>query len=124
MTAINSITEPLSPPMSLQLADVTNEQLIFKWNENVQCSSLRYEINATGCGNCPSHTVNNNVTCRDFNGIGEGLCIFAVKTVVCKSSHESSLNNVTVTLKGSAYYECNNNSCVYYITQNLILILI
>jgi hypothetical protein len=96
--------------MDLQLASVYNGQLIFEWDKFIQCSpdSLRYEINATGCGNCPNHTVNNNVTCRKVptNLTGESLCMFTVKAIVCESS-ESSSNRVIVALKGSVkvYYK-------------------
>ena len=50
--------------------------------------------------------MNNSVTCTGvpINSAdpGENLCTFAVKTVVCESN-ESSLNSVTVILKGSAH---------------------
>ena len=56
--------------------------------------------------------MNNNITCGDVNTTEDSLCIFTLKTFVCELSNESSLNSVTVTLKGDAYYY---NSCV---TQN------
>jgi hypothetical protein len=65
---------------------------------------LRYEINVTGCGSCPNHTVSNNATCREvpINSTGENFCMFTVKAVVCERS-ESSLNRVTVILKGIVF---------------------
>ncbi len=95
----------IESPIYLQLINVYTDHLLFKWNKSVQCSSLRYEINATGCGNCSDHPVYVNdliVTCDDvpINSTGENLCVFVVKAVVCESS-ESSSNSVTVTLKGN-----------------------
>lgn len=105
MESIQLYVEPLIPSTDLQLASICDDELIFKWDKFIQCSSdtLRYEINATGCGNCPNHTVNNNITCRDvlINLTGESLCVFAVKAVVCESStSENNSNSVTVILKG------------------------
>ena len=103
---INNYAEPLSPPIDFQLVHVYTDQLVFKWNKSDQCSSLQYEISATGCGNCPNHTVNNSITCGNVpvnKSTGESLCMFAVNSVVCEHS-ESSLNTVNVILKGSAYY--------------------
>ena len=91
----------------LQLFNVSTDHLIFKWNQSVQCSSLQYKINTTGCGNCSNHTVNDMiVTCDDvpIDSTGEGFCTFTVKAVICENSENSS-NSVTVTLKGSVYYK-------------------
>lgn len=91
------------PPIYLQLVNVYTDQLVFKWNESARCSSnsLQYEINAMGCGNCPNHTMSNNVTCRGIplNLTEESLCMFAVKAIVCESN-EISLDSANVTLKG------------------------
>ena len=106
---INSITEPVLQPMDLQLAYDGPEQLIFKWNKTAQCLSLRYEISATGCGICPNHTMNNNITCEEVsietNSTEESLCMFAVKAVVCENNNKTS-SKINVTLKGSVYLNC------------------
>ena len=119
----NSITESLSLPIDLQLSHVTTGELNFKWNRIVQCSSLRYEIDAIGCGVCPNDTVNSNVTCKDvpINSTGESLCMFAMKAVVCESDHNKTSNIVNVTLKGSAYSKLCYNS---YCSTKLIILLV
>ena len=96
--------EPLSTPINFQLVHVYTNQLVFKWNKSVHCSSLRYKINATGYDNYPDHTciMNNNVTCADVptNSTGGSLCMFSVKDVVCESNKSSFNGIINVTLHG------------------------
>ena len=87
-------------PILVQLVNIHTDELIFKWNKTVQCS-LHWEANATGCGNCSSHTMSNSVTCRGvpLNLTEESICMFAVKAIACESN-EISLDSANVTLKG------------------------
>ena len=65
------------------LVNVSTQRLAFEWSGTLQCSSVHYEINATGCGMCPTYTFTNGITCKGVYVKSLSVCTISVKVVSC-----------------------------------------
>ena len=80
-------------------AMITENLLIFTWNETADCLALQYNIVASRCGICPSITSHPIATCNDIETVGQE-CRFAVQTVVCGNIVGNQSDPAVLTLAG------------------------
>ena len=108
IVTLNSV--PFPPPTDVQLVEMNDTHLGFNWSHvSTGCSSLQYHIMASNCGECPSTTTTNMVTCTgNYTQLtSDHLCSFAVRTAVCNGTVGDisiAVNVPTVTgIMGNAY---------------------
>ena len=78
-------TAQFSPPGDIQLVEANNTHLRFSWSpDSLCCPSVQHHIMASNCGECPSITTTNTVTCSgDYTRLtNDHPCSFAVQTIV------------------------------------------
>ena len=86
--------------MNIHLRNVSKNQLVFTWDPvNVTCPDVRYNIESTNCGVCPSSTSLTTVTCTDLEIIDRQTCVFGVSTVTC-SNIDGARDSIEVQLEG------------------------
>jgi hypothetical protein len=67
------------------MADLESREITFNWTEIApECPAIKYNIQASNCGSCPTTTNHTTVTCTKVptNG-GMYMCMFTIKIVIC-----------------------------------------
>ena len=87
------VTGHYPPPNNVQLTNASSEELTFSWKSLTPvCSSIRYHINSSNCGVCPTTTGSTTATCYDLQLSREKrVCKFSVQNVVCGNVGNSSV---------------------------------
>ena len=73
------------------VVDENNCEVTFNWSKiHLNCMDVHphYTILSSNCGSCPTTTTNTTVTCTDVH-YDDGVCTFAVQTVVCGNITQS-----------------------------------
>lgn len=94
---------PYPPPNNVHVIDIHQYaftgQLTFNWSSvTAFCPSAYSVITNINCGDCPTSTRNNQVTCENV-ALGH-TCSFVVSTVVCGNITGNPSNSISVVLKG------------------------
>ena len=91
--------EPFPPPTDIELVESNDTHLRLSWKKvSSNCSSIRYQIVASNCGECPHTTLTNEATCiGNYTQLRNNQqCSFAVKTVVCDDIAGAASSSVYV----------------------------
>ena len=85
----------------MSLTAITNG-LTFSWeNVALNCLSLSYGIDASGCGTCPSTTNSTSVTCFGIQLGGTAqTCNISVRAITCGNITGDYSEPLTTTLQG------------------------
>ena len=94
--------EVLQPPIDIRWMVTNPGQLTFAWSPvQLECPGiLYYSIVASNCGSCPSTTTNTITVCTDEPS-NDGLCKFALQTVICGNITGNLSDPVYVQQKGT-----------------------
>ena len=80
---------PFPPPTDVQLVEANHTKIRFNWSHvSTHCPSLQYHIMASNCGECPSTTTTNMVTCTgNYTQLTSDCpCSIPVRTAVCNGT--------------------------------------
>ena len=69
--------------ISYQQQDIKYYVIAFEWNTHPLNCRPTYNILPSNCGSCPTTTNHTTITCIDVP-TDDGVCMFAVQTVVCE----------------------------------------
>ena len=113
------ILEPPPPPADIQLRKASQDQLVFTWTPGVEsCQAVRYIINSTNCGSCPSTTDSTFITCENLNLTSiKRVCSLNIRTVVCDDLIDENGRTLQITTKGMIVFH-NISSIVFNIHTN------
>ena len=96
--------------LSISRVDFGSRELTFNWSLSTvpDCPALHYKILASNCGSCPTTTTRTTVTCTDIPT--NGMCMFALQTVVCGYIIGNMSDRISITLANTT---CTNKGLVY-----------
>ena len=106
-------TVPFPPPTDVKLVETNHTHFRFTWSHvSSCCPSIQYHIVASNCGECPTTTHSNMVTCSgNYTPLtGDHPCSFAVGTAVCNDTVGNISITVTVPMIGAGEGPTNSKT--------------